>query len=76
LANARQKGQLPLDLSVTNVSPPAPDGSVTATVNASGPQMAPVTRPVIFVPGGPQGWQVSKSSAMSLMQAALASSSG
>jgi hypothetical protein len=73
LASARQKGQLPLDISVTSVSPPAADGSVVATVNASGPGMAPTTRPVTFVPGGPQGWMVQKSSAMSLMQAAMAS---
>jgi hypothetical protein len=72
LAQARQKGQLPLDITVTNVSPPAADGSVVATVNASGPGMAPTTRPVTFVPGGPQGWMVQKSSAMSLMQAAMA----
>jgi hypothetical protein len=73
LAQARQKGQLPLNISVTSVSPPAADGSVVATVNASGPGMAPTTRPVTFVPGGPQGWMVQKASAMSLMQAAMAS---
>jgi hypothetical protein len=73
LAQARQKGQLPLDISVTSVSPPAADGSVVATVNASGPGMSPTTRPVTFVPGGPQGWMVQKASAMSLMQAAMAS---
>jgi hypothetical protein len=73
LANARQNGDFPLNLSVTDVSPQAPDGSVTATVNASGPKMAPVTRPVTFVPGGPSGWMVSKPSATALLQAALAS---
>ena len=74
LAQARQNGDLPLNLAVTNVSPPAPDGSVTATVNASGPKTTPTTQQVTFVPGGPSGWQVSKSSATALMQAALASS--
>jgi hypothetical protein len=73
LANAHQNGDFPLNLSVTDVSPPAPDGSVTATVNASGPKMAPVSRPVTFVPGGPSGWMVSKPSATALLQAALAS---
>jgi hypothetical protein len=72
--NARQNGDLPLNLAVTSVSPPAPDGSVTATVNASGPKLAGTTQQVTFVPGGPRGWQVSKASATSLMQAALASS--
>ena len=73
LNNARQNGDLPLNLSVTNVSPPAGDGSVTATVNATGPKTAGATQQVTFVPGGPSGWQVSKASATSLMQAALAS---
>jgi hypothetical protein len=73
LNNARQNGDLPLNLSVADVSPPAGDGSVTATVTASGPKMTPVNRPVTFVPGGPSGWQVSKSSATALLQAALAS---
>jgi hypothetical protein len=72
LAQARQKGQLPLTITVSSVTPPAPDGSVVATVNASGPGMAPTTRPVTFVPGGPQGWMGQKASAMSLMQAAMA----
>lgn len=76
LANARQNGDLPLNLAVTNVSPPAPDGSVTATVNATGPKLAGTTQQVTFVPGGPSGWQVSKASATALMQAALSSSSG
>ena len=74
LAKARQNGDLPLNLSVTNVAPPALDGSVAATVNASGPKLAGTTQQVTFVPGGPSGWQVSKASATSLMQAALASS--
>jgi hypothetical protein len=74
LNNARQNGDLPLNLTVTNVSPPAADGSVTATVTASGPKLAGTTQQLTFVPGGPSGWQVSKASATSLMQAALASS--
>ena len=73
LNNARQNGDLPLNLTVTNVSPPAADGSVTATVNATGPKLAGTTQQLTFVPGGPSGWQVSKASATSLMQAALAS---
>lgn len=72
LTQARQNGSLPLDISVSSVSPPAADGSVTAEVTASGPHLAPVTRPVVFVPGGPQGWMVSKPSAVALLQAAMA----
>lgn len=72
LTQARQNGSLPLDISVSSVSPPAADGSVTAQVTAAGPHLAPVTRPVVFVPGGPQGWMVSKSSAVALLQAAMA----
>jgi hypothetical protein len=74
LAQARQNGDFPLNLGVTNVSPPAPDGSVTAMVNASGPKTPPTSQQMTFVPGGPSGWQVAKSSALALMQAALASS--
>jgi hypothetical protein len=73
--NARQNGDLPLNLAVTDVSPPAADGSVTATVNASGPKLAGTTQQVTFLPGGPSGWQVSKASATTLIQAAVASSS-
>ena len=74
--NARQNGDLPLNLAVTDVTSPAADGSVTATVNASGPKLTGTTQQVMFVPGGPSGWQVSKASATQLIQAALASSSG
>lgn len=74
LAQAHQNGDFPLTLAVTNVSPPAPDGSVTASVNASGPKTPPTTQQMTFVPGGPSGWMVSRSSAMALMQAALSSS--
>lgn len=74
LAQAHQNGDFPLNIAVANVSPPAPDGSVTATVNASGPKTPPTSQQMTFVPGGPSGWQVSKSSALALMQAALNSS--
>jgi hypothetical protein len=74
LAQAHQNGDFPLNLAVTNVSPPAPDGSVTGTVNVSGPKTPPTSQQMTFMPGGPSGWQVSKSSAMSVMQAALSSS--
>jgi hypothetical protein len=73
LASARQNGDLPLDISVTNVTAPAPDGSVAATVTLAGPKLAAVSRQVTFVPGGPGGWMVSKSSATALLQSALAS---
>jgi hypothetical protein len=74
LAQAQQNGDFPLNLAVSNISPPAPDGSVTGDVNVSGPKTAPVTQQVTFVPGGPSGWQVSRASAMSVMQSALSSS--
>ena len=37
LTQAHQNGDFPLNLTVTNVSPPAPDGSVTVPANAAVP---------------------------------------
>ncbi|MEZ0363263.1 hypothetical protein ACAG26_06105 [Mycobacterium sp. pUA109] len=69
LQKAAQKGQLPLQFSVANIAPSGP-GTATANVTASGPQMAPRTLAVSFV--NQDGWKLSRSSAMSLLQAASA----
>jgi hypothetical protein len=74
LANASQKGDLPLAFQVSNVVPVASDpGAVTATVVASGPQLAPTTQTVTFVNRDGTGWKLSRGSATSLLQAAMAS---
>ena len=66
--NAVQKGYFPLTLSVGQ---PLlnPDGSATAPVTASGPQLPPVTENVTFVNEG--GWKLSRASGMALLQSAL-----
>ena len=65
LQKANQKGQLPLTFSVANITPTAP-GAATADVTTSGPQMAPRTLNIGFV--DQDGWKLSRSSAMSLLQ--------
>jgi hypothetical protein len=70
LANANSKGYLPLQISVSNVQP-AGANQVSATVTASGPQMAPTTQNVTFVNNG--GWKLTKDSALNLLSAASAS---
>ncbi len=69
LQKAAQNGQLPLSFSVANIAPAGP-GAATADVTASGPQLAPRTMNVKFV--DLDGWKVSRSSAMTLLQAASA----
>jgi hypothetical protein len=70
LQKAARKGQLPLSFNVTNIAPAGP-GAATADVGVSGPKLtAPVTQSVTFVDQG--GWMLSRSSAMSLLQAASA----
>jgi hypothetical protein len=74
LASASQKGDLPLAFQVSNVAPVGSDpGSVTATVVASGPQLAPTTQTVTFVNHDGSGWKLSRGSATSLLQSAMAS---
>jgi hypothetical protein len=72
LANAGQKGDLPLAFQLSNIAPAGP-GAVTATVVASGPQLAPTTQTVTFVNRDGSGWKLSRGSATSLLQAAMAS---
>jgi hypothetical protein len=67
MKNAAAKGELPLSFQVSNITSAAP-GTATATVVATGPQLAPVTQVVTFVDEG--GWKLSRSSAMALLQAA------
>ncbi len=70
LQKAAKRGQLPLSFNVSNIQP-AGAGSATADVAVSGPKLtAPVTQNVTFVNQG--GWVLSRSSAMSLLQAASA----
>jgi hypothetical protein len=71
LRNAAQKGDLPLSF---NLTPPAVNGNTaTTTVTVTGPSIpAPVSQPVTFVNNG-GNWLLSKSSATSLLQAAMAS---
>lgn len=69
LQKAAQSGQLPLSFSVANVMPTGP-GTATADVTASGPRLEPQTMNVTFVDQG--GWKLSRSSAMTLLQAASA----
>ncbi|HZU47869.1 MAG TPA: hypothetical protein VFA16_11590 [Mycobacterium sp.] len=70
LQKAAKRGQLPLSFNVSNIQP-AGVGSATADVAVSGPKLtAPVTQNVTFVNQG--GWVLSRSSAMSLLQAASA----
>ncbi|MGO9511647.1 MAG: hypothetical protein ACLPXZ_31570 [Mycobacterium sp.] len=68
LKKAAKNGDLPLSFSVANIQPAA-SGSATADVAVSGPKIAaPVTQNVTFINQG--GWVLSRSSAMSLLQAA------
>jgi len=69
LRNAASKGYLPLTFGVTDIVPVGPNA--TATVTASGPQLAATTQSVTFVNQG--GWKLSRASATSLLQSALAS---
>lgn len=68
LQKAAKKGQLPLSFTVTNIAPAGP-AAATADVAVAGPKLStPVTENVTFVDQG--GWMLSRSSAMSLLQAA------
>jgi hypothetical protein len=65
---AAKHGDLPLAFNVTNIQP-APAGAATADVAVSGPKInPPVTQSVSFVNQG--GWILSRSSVMTLLQAA------
>lgn len=73
LSNAAQNGYLPLKIHVDPNSIVQSGNSATAAVTASGPQLSGITQNVRFVSNG-GNWQLSKDSATSLLQAALASS--
>jgi hypothetical protein len=70
MKSAAAKGELPLSFQVSNIAPAGPGGA-TATVTATGPQLAPTTQTVTFVNQG--GWKLSRGSALSLLQSATAS---
>ena len=65
LQKAAQNGQLPLSFNIANIQP-AGAGTVLADVTASGPQLAPTTRNLSFI--NDDGWKLSRSSAMTLLQ--------
>lgn len=67
LKKAAERGQLPLAFSVANITPSGP-GAATSDVTVSGPQLAPQTINLTFV--NQDGWKLSRSSAMTLMQTA------
>ncbi|MGV0633092.1 hypothetical protein ABQE69_05235 [Mycolicibacillus trivialis] len=69
LQKAARKGQLPLSFSVDNIAPAGP-GTAAADVTVSGPKMAARTMNLTFVNQG--GWELSRSSATQLIQAASA----
>jgi hypothetical protein len=70
LQKAAKRGQLPLSFNVSNIQL-AGAGAATADVAVSGPKLAaPVNENVTFVNQG--SWMLSRSSAMSLLQAASA----
>ncbi len=73
LSNAAQNGYLPLKIYVDPDTIVQSGNSATASVTASGPQLSGITQNVTFVSNG-GNWQLSKDSATSLLQAALASS--
>lgn len=66
LQKAVKNGDLPLSFQVTNIAPAGP-GAASADVTASGPRLAPTTQNITFIDQG--GWKLSRSSAMSLLQA-------
>ncbi len=66
LQKAAQKGQMPLSFSVANIAPTQPE-TIAADVTASGPKLSPRTMNMTFINQG--GWKLSRSSAMSLIQA-------
>jgi hypothetical protein len=66
LANAGNKGYLPLSFQVTNIVPTGP-GTATASVTASGPSLPPRTQTIAFV--DENGWKVSRGSATSMLTA-------
>ena len=68
-SNASAKGLFPLSFSVADIDQNGP--VATANVTATAASGATATQPIQFVQGpSPTGWQVTKSSAMTLLTAA------
>lgn len=67
LQKAAQRGQLPLSFEIADVEPTRP-GTAATQVAISGPKLRPRTLDMTFV--DQDGWKLSRSSAMALMQAA------
>lgn len=65
MRSAVAKGQLPLTFQVSGIAPAGP-GVATASVTASGPNMAAQTQNITFVDQG--GWKLSRSSATQVLQ--------
>ncbi|AFM17849.1 hypothetical protein Mycch_3098 [Mycolicibacterium chubuense NBB4] len=65
-ANAAAKGYFPLSFSINNIDVNGP--IATASVTATAASGATATQPLTFIAGpSPTGWQLSKDSALSLM---------
>jgi hypothetical protein len=69
LQKAAARGSLPLSFNIANIVPAGP-GTASADVTATGPHLAPTTQNITFVNQG--GWKLSRSSAMTLIQAVQA----
>jgi hypothetical protein len=69
LQKGAQRDELPLAFNVANIQPAGP-GAASADVTATDPSLAPTTQHTAFVDQG--GWGLSRSSAMSLLQAVQA----
>lgn len=72
LKQAAANGSLPLSFNIANIVPAGP-GTASADVTATGPHLAPTTQNITFVNQG--GWKLSRSSAMTLIQAVQAAGS-
>jgi hypothetical protein len=72
LQKAAANGSLPLSFNIANIVPAGP-GTASADVTATGPHLAPTTQNLTFVDQG--GWKLSRSSAMTLIQAVQAAGS-
>ncbi|GAY15165.1 hypothetical protein [Mycobacterium sp. shizuoka-1] len=68
-SNASAKGLFPLSFAVADIDQEGP--SATANVTATAPNGATATQSIQFIAGpSPTGWQLTKQSALALMQAA------
>jgi hypothetical protein len=65
LQKAAAKGSVPLTFNITNIAPVGP-AAASASITASGPNLAPTVENLTFVDQG--GWKLSHDSAMTLIQ--------